>query len=229
MRVEPYTIDSYIHIVKRGARGLPIVRDKSDKYRFVRSLYYLNDTFFYPHWEKETLQQGMFYRPPSWPKRISLVDVVAYTLMPNHFHLILREIKEGGVTTFMKKLGQSMTNHSNEKYHECGSLFQGAYRSKTVNSDEYLRYVAVYVMVKNTFEQFPEGGLSAAQKRFESAWKWAIDFHFSSLGDYTRSRVHSPVTSSFLLNEIFTPQSFKSFSQDVILSGKWKEQEEILE
>ena len=55
MRVEPYTINSYVHVTKRGARGLPIVRSKNDKDRFVRLLYYMNDTYKTENWEREIL------------------------------------------------------------------------------------------------------------------------------------------------------------------------------
>lgn len=229
MRVEPYAVGSYTHVIKRGARGLEIVRDNADKYRFVRTLYYLNDHHIGQWWERDTYGKGMFYRPDAWPAHDPLVDILAYTLMPNHFHLLLREVKEGGMSQFMKKLGQSLTNHTNEKYHEQGSMFQGSYRSKTIESDEYLRYVAAYIMVKNTFELYPNGGLTAAQQNFAAVWEWAVQYQFSSIGDYAGVRTHSPILKKGLLGDVFTPETFRSFARDVILAGKWKQQLKELE
>lgn len=217
MRVEPFTVGSYLHIVKRGARGSLIVRDEADQYRFLRMLYLLNDSNFNQNWKFHKLD-GLFSRPTNWSEREPIVDILAYTLMPNHFHLLLREIEDGGVSLFMKRLGQSMTNHANEKYEEKGSLFQGAYRSRTIESDEYFRYVAAYVMVKNTFELYPDGGLYEGVNNFEKVWDWAAKYKFSSLGDYTEYRNSSPILAPGLLGEIFSNSTdFKVFAKDVIL------------
>lgn len=220
MRVEPFTVGSYVHVVKRGARGLRIVTNSSDKWRFLRLLFYLNDEFLDENWEQSIRDLPLFYRPESWPERVCLVRILEFTLMPNHMHLLLQETRPGGVSMFMRKLGQSMTNHHNAKYKQKGSLFQGAYRSKTINSDEYLRYVAVYIMVKNTFELFP-GGLAAAVKNFDSAWKWAGEYPFSSLGEYMTHRKF-PIVEKDILGQIYKdPQIFKKFAHDVILGGNW--------
>jgi putative transposase len=221
MRVEPYTVGSYLHVIKRGARGIDIVRDESDRWRFLRMLFLLNDEHFDRYWRDVELN-GIFDRPTSLPPQQPIVEVLAYTLMPNHFHLLLREIKSGGVTLFMKRVGQSLTNHANEKYKEKGSLFQGAYRSKTILEDEYLRYVAAYVMVKNTFELYPNGGLIAGVDNFDKVWDWAREYNFSSLGDYAGVRKTSPLLNKGILGEIYTPDSFKVYAKDVILGGKWK-------
>lgn len=229
MRVEPYSVGSFLHVVKRGARGIDIVRDESDRWRFLRILFLLNDKHFKSDWHFESTGNGLFSRPSSWSPREPIVDILAYTLMPNHFHLILQEIQEGGVSLFMKRLGQSMTNHANEKYGEKGSLWQGAFKSRTIDVDGYFRYVSAYVMVKNSFELYPEGGLQASQKNFDVAWEWAKDYKFSSLGDYAGARSSSAILTPGLLGEIFTPGSFKDYSRDVILGGKWKEDVNSLE
>ena len=123
---------------------------------------------------------------------------------------------------FMKKLGQSMTEHANLKHKEKGSLFQGAYKSKTIKTNEYLQHLAVYIMVKNVFELYPKNGLVGAQENFEDAWRWAIAYQFSSFGDYAGVRNNSPIITKGILEEIFdTSVKFKSFSRDVIVGGKW--------
>ncbi len=165
---------------------------------------------------------GLYERPSSWGEREPIVDILAYTLMPNHFHLILRETQEGGTSLFMKRLGQSMTNYSNEKYQEQGSLFQGAYRSRTIQDDNYLKYVSAYVMVKNSFELYPNGGIKAARSDFESVWGWSVKYPFSSLKYYATTEPPSPAVATDILKQIFDPIYFKEFSRDVIVGGKWK-------
>lgn len=221
MRVEPFTVDSYVHVIKRGARGMPITEDTADKWRFLRLLYYMNDEYLDENWDQQTRDLDLFYRPDWWPERTPLVRILGFTLMPNHLHFLLQEIRKGGISAFMRKIGQSMTNHYNEKYQQKGSLFQGSYRSKTIENDEYLRYVAAYVMVKNVFELFPQGGLRGATKNFEVAWEWATKYPFSSLGEYAGTR-RFPIIEKGILGEIYKkPEDFKNFARDVIQGGKW--------
>jgi len=221
MRVEPFTVDSYVHALKRGARGLEITSDKSDKWRFLRLLFYMNDEHDHEWWERDTEGLQLLEWPSDWVARKPIVKILCYTLMPNHFHILLKEIKAGGVAKFMKKIGGSMSKHFNEKYEGKGSIFQGGYKSRTVAEDRYLRYLAAYIMVKNTFELYPDGGLSGARKNFNTAWEWASAYDFSSLADYCSDR-NSPIIDKDILGEIFTEKSFKVFASDVILAGKWQ-------
>lgn len=120
----------------------------------------------------------------------------------------------------MEKVGKAMTHHSNKKYGEKGSLFQGPFRSRTVDSDEYLRYVAVYIMVKNVFELYPKEGIKKASENFDRAWEWAIEYPYSSLMDYAGKRT-CPVIEKELLGEIISsPTELKNFARDFISGRK---------
>jgi len=179
MRVEPHSVGSVVHVIKRGARGMEIVRTKQDQYNFARSLYLLNDTHQDNSWRTYVAHKPLFYRPKSWPKRKPLVSILAWTLLDNHFHLLLQEIEEGGIAKFMQRLGGSMTLYFNEKHDGRGSIFQGSYKGRVVDTDEYLQYVYAYITVKNTFEMYP-GGLKKALTVFEKAWTFAGTYPFTS-------------------------------------------------
>ena len=116
MRVEPYGEGSILHVTKRGTRGLDIVRDVADRDWFERSLFYLNDTFSDENWRKAAAQLNPFGRPEQWPEREPLVHIIAWTLMPNHFHLLIQEIRAGGLSKFMQRLCGSMSSSFNVKY-----------------------------------------------------------------------------------------------------------------
>lgn len=180
MRVDPYTIDSIVHVTKRGTRGMDIVRDNDDRTRFAKSLFLLNDTYSNPYWHRETAVLKTFERPADWPEREPLTRILAWTLLSNHFHLLLQEIREGGIAKLMQRLGGSMSLCSNLKYKEQGSIFQGAYHGRVVDNDTHLNYLAFYILVKNVLEMYP-GGLKAAAADFDDAWEWAIRYPFSSL------------------------------------------------
>lgn len=216
MRVEPYGVDSFVHVVKRGARGLPITRDEADCGRFVRLLYYMNDKNRRDFWERELAASDRYSRPRYWPKQRPLVKILAWTLMPNHFHLLLKEIQDGGIARFMQGLCGSMSRHFNEKYDEKGSIFQGSYRSRTIDNDAYLRWVVPYILVKNVFELYP-GGFKRAVKEFDKAWKWGTEeYKFSSLGDFARQR-SSPIVDEDILSDLLTSTTdFKRCAREVI-------------
>lgn len=187
---------SYIHITKRGVRGLPIVKGASDKWRFVRLLRYLNDQRSHTNWQRNVKQAGSegHYMPwpDGWRPQNKLVHIHAYTLMPNHFHLLIEEIVDGGTARFMKKIGDSMTKSFNKKYDEQGGLFQGPYMSSIIGSDDYLRFVMAYIEVKNVFELYPDG-FSAACANFKKAISWAKQYPFSSLAYELNERKDSSI------------------------------------
>lgn len=182
MRVEPHGVGSIIHAIKRGARGTDIVRDDRDRERFVRSLFYLNDAYNDFRAYREIAEYVPPTRPHSWPERSPLVRILGWTLLSNHFHLILQEIVEGGTAKFMQRLCGSMSVHFNRRYREQGSLFQGGYRGVVVEGQPHLQYLAFYILVKNTLDMFP-GGLMSAYRDFDTAWRWAMRYPYSSLHD----------------------------------------------
>jgi putative transposase len=202
MRIEPYTEGSVIHVIKRGARGMKIVEDDADKRMFVRSLFLLNDAYSNRNWHRETSNLPLFNRPQHWPERKPLTNILAWVLMPNHFHLLLQEKSEGGSAKFIQRLSGSMCLCFNARHVSDGSIFQGAYKSKTVDDDSYLRYLVFYIQVKNVLELYP-GGLEAALGDFDQAWNWALAYPFSSLRSYVLGE-NSPIICGLegLLKEI---------------------------
>lgn len=231
MRREPFTVGSYVHAIKRGARGLTIYREEPDKWRCLLMLRHFNDSFHSENWFKDLEDEGKvntFERASFWPEQRPIVSVLAYTLLHNHFHLVLQEIKAGGIATFMGKVGKGISQHANMKYKESGSLFQGPYRSRTISEDTYFRCVLAYVMVKNVFELYP-GGYAKAIKNYHAAYEWAKQYPYSSLMDYTGNR-ESLILEKTAVRELFpTAHSFQSFAEDYIAGRGVDVESEVLE
>lgn len=217
MRVDPHVIGSILHVTKRGARGMPIVRNGTDRWHFIDCLFYLNDEHQDENWRQSIADIPRFDWPKHWPRRKPLVDVLAWTLMSNHFHLILREKENGGISAFMRRLCGSMSARFNAKYGEKGSLFQGSYKGRLVSDDADLRWLVSYVMVKNTFELYP-GGLARAVKNFEDAWRWGLEYPFSSLTFYGSETISPlmPTTDNILLEIVGDTKKFKKESQEIV-------------
>mgnify|MGYP001560365878 FL=1 len=212
MRVEPHGIDSVLHAIKRGARGFDIVRDDNDRRDFERMLYYLNDTYDGQHWRRDVSLAKPLERPAHWPERQPLTKILGWTLLSNHFHLILQQTTDGGIAKFMQRLCGSMSLCFNAKYSGKGSIFQGGYKGRVVESDGDLRYLTSYVLVKNIFDMHPQG-LEYAVDNFDSAWKWALEYPFSSLKHIVLND-HSVITEDGLLRELY--QNMEDFRDDAL-------------
>ncbi len=219
MRVEPHTIDSIVHVTKRGARGMDIMRNDKDSWRFVKSIFLLNDVYEDLNWKRDTVKLGFFERPAHWPEREPLVRILLWTLLPNHFHILLQEIREGGMAKFMQRLCGSMSLSFNAKYGGQGSIFQGSYTGKLVEEDSYLRYLVFYISVKNVLELYP-GGLASAVKDFDKAWEWAIRYPFSSLPVYVGA-IESPIIGDpqeIITNIFGHGEAFKQEAHEMLLT-----------
>lgn len=234
MRKEQFFVGNIIHVFNRGNRKQEIVRDEKDRVRFTQMLYYFNDEHS-PINLFRTLNEHhgvdfyrKFERLPAWPARKPLVKILAFVLMNNHYHLILEEIKAGGVTKFMLKLGTGMTNRFNTRYKESGRLFQGAYKARRVEKDNYLRYLAIYIQVKNVFELYP-GGIQRALKNFDDAYEFALKYPYNSLVGYAGGET-SPIIDTEMLKEAFqNPNEIKEFAKECINIVYFNEKETSLD
>ena len=103
--------------------------------------------------------------------------------MPNHFHLLVREVKEGGITRFMEKLSTSYSMYFNKKYNRTGSLFENRFKAEHVGRDEYLKYLFAYIHlnpVKLIDPKWKENGIT----NISTAQKYLSNYAYSSIHDY---------------------------------------------
>jgi len=226
MRKEPFATGDYLHVYNRGNRKQEIVRDANDRWRFLQLLYYFNTkkTPENPFRDlRDSLKSDFNSRlvwPDTWAPQEPIVAIVAFALMENHFHLLLKEVADGGLTLFMRRLGTGMTNRFNVKYNESGRLFQGAYKAKRIDADFYLEQVSVYIQVKNPFELYPNGGLEKALAEFDKAYEWAAEYPYCSLGDYAKNR-NSPLIAkdADVLGEVLPSRgAYKKLAREYLLN-----------
>lgn len=218
-----FEVGSYAHIYNRGNRKQPIVRDAKDKWHFLRILYYLNHQRSIPNpfRELQELLKSDFNNRLVWPEeqlgtRSPLVKILAFKLRENRLHLLLKQEVENSIRIFMQRAGTAMAKRFNEKYQEVGGLFQGRYKGKLIDKDEYIMYVSVYIQVKNAFEEYP-GGFEKALQEFDKAYEWTANDPYNSLGDYAGKR-NSPIIDKDVLGEMFpTAQSYKEFAKQCLL------------
>lgn len=129
----------YYHIYSRGVDKRAIFLDDSDKKRFVRLLYICNGDRPVDYKKIKNLPLSAIERG------INQTAIGAYCLMPNHFHLLLKETKGSGITKFMSKLLTAYSSYFNRKYERTGALFGSEFRAEHLNTDEYLKHVFSYI------------------------------------------------------------------------------------
>jgi putative transposase len=153
----------FYHIYNRGVDRRNIFSDSYDLYRFFQSM----DEFNVSEpigsiYEASFLDLAVTAKR----KRKRLVKFIAYCMNPNHYHFILQQAKEGGLSEFIKRLAGGYTWYFNNKYHRSGSLFQGTFKAKRIDSNEYLLHLSAYVNLNYKVHKL--GGLTA--KLIKSSW-----------------------------------------------------------
>lgn len=73
------------------------------------------------------------------------VALIAYVLMPNHFHLLLKQLIDRGTTNYLHRVTTSLTNYFNKKNERVGPLLQGRFKYKRIESEEQLLYGSKYI------------------------------------------------------------------------------------
>lgn len=142
-----FAVGEVYHVYNRGVEKRDIIEDASDGDRFLESLTVFNNInpvgSIYQH--SFTEQRDNDTAP--------LVLILAYCANPNHYHLLVQPLVEGGLSLFMQKFGAGYTLYFNDKHKRTGALFQGRFKARRVTSDGDLLRMSAYVNVNNKVHQ----------------------------------------------------------------------------
>lgn len=144
MAERPLTFEEgeYYHVYNRGVDKRRIFFSKGDWTHFQRLLFLRNTASDKKINLIRLAHDSVFQETPGTEP---LVDILAYALMENHFHLLLHERVQNGISTFMRKLLTSYAMYMNKKYDRTGPLMCRPFRAKHIDSDEYLRWIISYI------------------------------------------------------------------------------------
>ncbi|MFQ6084172.1 MAG: transposase [Methanosarcinales archaeon] len=191
------------HIVIRGVGDFPIFKDTSDYYRAIFSLYEFNDAnrVLIRDRRRARIRAKKNGREQFSANRDLLVEILAFCFMPNHIHLLLRQIKDDGISQFMRKLGAGYAAYFNRKYDRRGHLFQGRFRAVHIKTNEQLKNVFVYIHANGISliePKWKERGISNPKKviEFLKNYKW------SSYPDYIGKKNFSSLTKRHFLLKV---------------------------
>ncbi len=165
---------------------------------------------------KEFIASGQKERKP-------LIRIMVDCLMPNHFHLLLEEIQDNGISRFMHKLGVGYTKYFNKKYERVGGLFQGTFKAASVEKDIYLQYLVAYINVINPGQLIEPELKEHGIKDIEAVIKFAEEYPWSTNQEYSGRR-NSLIIDKGILADIFsTPAVYQEFVRSVLLNRKYNE------
>jgi putative transposase len=182
-RQTQFAPDEWYHCYNRGVEKRTVFETKSDYQRFLQSLFLCNDT---EPVRRDNIRDKSHTEIFQIEKNESLVSVGAYCLMPNHFHLLLQEKIDGGISQFMQKLGTAYTMYFNIKNERVGGLFVKPFRSKHIHDDRYLQRVTQYIHLNpvELFERNWKTNPPVARRRLATLREQVLKYPYSSLFDY---------------------------------------------
>lgn len=194
-RTKP-AIGEIYHVYNRGVDKRNVFLDQIDYIRFVHILYEFNNNLNANRWHASSMS-GVGLLISKKP----IVDLLAFCLMPNHYHLMIQEQQENGISEFMHKLGTGYTNYFNKKYERTGALFQGKYKIVHIIDDKHLQYLPYYIHLNPLDLILPnwrDGVLDDTKKalRFLHSYRW------SSYLDYTGTKNFPSITKRDFLTEV---------------------------
>lgn len=188
--------NQFYHILNRGVAGSPIFLTLKDYSRFLELIDYYRHIY-------STLSFSSLKKLPNeekekvWRKLendMALhIEIIAFCLMKNHFHILLKQTGENGITTFMKNLQNSYAKYFNIKNSRMGPLFQSMFKAVMIETDEQLLHVSRYIHLN------PSTGYLVGIKDLPK-------YPWSSLPIYLGE---IPSTSKFI-NSVIVLESFKT-------------------
>jgi len=220
---ELFAPGEYYHVLGRGNYKQDIFIDRKDKARFLFSILYLQSPEKFYNFSRQItnyVRHRVFNISEKKVTRVvnsRSVELVSFCLMPNHFHLIVKEAKEGGISKYMQRTLNGFTKYHNTKYKKKGHLFEGPFKAVHIETDEQLLYLSAYI------HRNPRGLKKWINKEIKYTW--------SSYQDYVKGNrwgellVPDLIRDNFSTGEEYMKQVEESGAKDEVveelLSGVW--------
>lgn len=193
----------YYHVFNRGVARQPIFSSQKDYAQALLAMtYYL---FSLPQvrlsrYKKLSIRDRDRIILDQQNKHDVLVEILAFVFMPNHFHMLLKQVSENGISKFMSQFQNSYTRYYNTKHNRVGPVFQGVFKAVHVETQEQLLHLSRYIHLNPV--------VSLIIKKEE-----LFTYPWSSLPDYV-DRKSSFLTVDPVLGLFKTSEAYKRFIID---------------
>lgn len=217
MNRDNISVNEYYHIYNRGVGKKIIFKDDRDRTRFLFLILYFQAENNFPQISRiisSYVKHLVFDISSDIKNKLILkrfVELTGFALMPNHFHLVVKEAKEGGMGKYMQRVLNSYTKYFNTRYSVSGHLFEGPYKAVHVEDNEQLLHLSAYIHLN---------------PREISEWSKKEDiFPWSSYQDYIRENRFGEILKTEIITEQF--KNNKEYKNFVETSGAKEMKEEL--
>lgn len=170
------------HLINRGVDKRVVYKDEKDYVRFIRSMYLFNDSNYVVSTTRKNIHTG---KTELVQKRELLLQIHAYSLMPNHYHILVSTADGASenVSLFMKKLNKGYAQAFNKRHNRTGALWQGKYKKIQVTKDSHFSHLPFYIHCNPLDLFLPEWRKGDIQDT-SSALDFLQNYRWSSHLDY---------------------------------------------
>lgn len=190
-RLLPLVNNEIYHIVNRGVASQPLFTNQSNYQRILQTIFHyrIESPPRYSHLNRPKILH--LASPNSKP----LIQIIAYCLMPNHLHLLIKQLKDNGISIFMSNFTNSYVRYFNTKHKRRGPLFEGRFKAVRIETDEQLLHVSRYIHL-NPYSSF-------IVKTIDQV----LSYPYSSLGQYLTNQNSEIIDKKIILDFFKTPSS----------------------
>lgn len=200
-RIVPLVNGEFYHVLNRGVNRADIFITPRDHKRFLQAAFYYQFLGPKPKFSNFSKTDVNLLTPLS---RGKIVEIVCYSLMPNHIHFLLRQLKDNGISIFMQQLTNSFAKYFNTKYTRSGPLFQNRYKAILVESDEQLLHLSRYIHLNPVVSHVVHD---------------IKDYKWSSYEEYIDNKPRL-CEKSHIMNFFDSGEKYKAFLEDQISYGE---------
>ena len=176
LRKELFAVGEYYHLYSRGVDKRKIFLNAQDYRKFQFLMYVCNS-------EKSIVLRDI---GKNFDRGGTIVDVGAFCLMPNHFHILAREKIENGISLYMRKLLTGYSMYFNLKHTREGKLFDGAFKAINAGDDRYLKYLYSYIHL-NPAKLIDKNWKYSVREDNKEILNFCLLYPNSSIGEYKNS------------------------------------------
>ena len=203
MRNMSFVENEFYHVFNRGVEKRDIFLDIHDLHRFCESMDAFNQVKNIGSLRDNSKLKKNRRRASGDLAQEKLVNFIAYCANQNHFHFILEQVTKKGVEKFMHKLGTGYSKYFNAKYKRSGSLFQGKFKAKHVDSNDYLLHLSAYVNLNN--------------KAHEESTESKLKLSRSSWDEYNGKEPLEICRKEVILGQFKNKQEYVAFAESSLL------------
>lgn len=203
-RFVPLVNDHFYHIFNRGVNKQPIFQGVRDYKRAMGILefYSFNPKLRFSKFLLLSQEERNNFMDSLHKINDKLVDIICFCLMPNHFHLLLNQLKDNGISKFMANLQNSFTRYFNTKHERIGPLLQGQFKAVLIEDDNQLLHVSRYIHL-NPYSSFIVKDLASLEK-----------YPWSSLSEYLGIASTQICEKLVILSHFKNAEDYKKFVFD---------------